>query len=55
MGQRMTSLQGLGSDQDLGGNLDLRRGCQPRKMRLWPGARAGLVPGVCLGLLAGVG
>lgn len=55
MGQGMTSLQGLGSDQYLGGNLDFRRGCQPGKMRLWPGARAGLVPGVCLGAPRGGG
>lgn len=44
----MTS-QGLGSDQNLRGNLDFGRGRQHRKMRLWPGARAGPVPGVCLG------
>lgn len=47
-------LEVLGLDQDLGGNLDLGRKCQPREMRLWPGACAGLVPGVCRGAPHGV-
>lgn len=43
----MTS-KSLGSDQDLGGNLDVRRKYQLRMMCLWLRAYAGLVPGVCL-------